>query len=115
MTDLTIEPGSWHLYEIHFHPGEDHLLSPGPDRVEWYVDGQTVHEIQWTATLDPPSAPVTKPSRFRIGMGIFTLLDDLPDGRGGVSPGLDPNYEQTIWGQGVTARWRKIRHSAAYL
>ena len=39
---------------------------------------------------------------------IFTLLDDLPDGRGGKIAGLDPNYEQSIFGQGVTARWRNL-------
>ncbi len=113
--DLAIEPGSWHRYEIHYQPGEDCLLNPAPDRVEWYIDGRKVHEIAWAATLDPPAAPVMKPSRFRIGMGIFTLLDNLPDGRGGVIPGLDPNYEQTIWGQGVTARWRKIQYRSHFL
>jgi hypothetical protein len=41
-------------------------------------------------------------------MAIFTLLDDLPDGRGGTLPGLDPKYEQTVFGQGVTARWRNL-------
>ena len=41
-------------------------------------------------------------------MAIFTLLDDLPDGRGGTLDGLDPDYENTTFGQGVTARWRNV-------
>ena len=49
-----------------------------------------------------------KPARFSVNMGIFTLLDDLPDGRGGTIPGIDPEYAQTLFGQGVTARWRNL-------
>ena len=41
-------------------------------------------------------------------MAIFILLDDLPDGRGGKIKGLDSNCEQTVFGQGVTARWRNL-------
>ena len=109
LTDITIEPGSWHRYEIRYYPGEDGLLAPGPDRAEWLVDGRRVHDVTWVATVDPPAAPVIKPARFSVNMAIFTLLDDLPDGRGGVLPGLDPHYEQTIFGQGVTARWRDLQ------
>ena len=42
-------------------------------------------------------------------MAIFTLLDDLPDGRGGVVPGLDSQYRHSLFGQGVTARWRNLK------
>ncbi len=108
LTDLSIEPGSWHRYEIRYYPGEDAPMAPGPDRAEWYVDGELVHTVTWVATVDPPSAPVVKPSRFTVNMAIFTLLDDLPDGRDGTIPGLDPGYEQTAFGQGVTARWRNL-------
>ncbi len=113
MTDLKIEPGSWHCYEIIYDPGSDAVLTPGPDRVEWYVDGELVHEVEWVATVDSPSAPIIKPARFTVNMAIFTLLDDLPDGRGGILPGLDPDYKQTTFGQGVTARWRNLRVSQA--
>ena len=109
MTDVVIEPASWHHYEIRYSPGEDQALSPGPDSAEWLVDGRLVHRVEWVATIDPPAAPVVKPARFRAGMAIFTLLDDLPDGRGGTLPGLDPKYEQTLFGQGVTARWRSLQ------
>ena len=108
MTDLLIEPGSWHRYEIRYYPGDDALLAPGPDHAEWYVDGELVHAVDWVATVDPPAAPVIKPARFTVNMAIFTLLDDLPDGRGGTIPGLDPGYEQTLFGQGVTSRWRNL-------
>ena len=108
LTDLSIEPGSWHRYEIRYYPGEDAPLTPGPDRAEWYVDGDLQHAVTWVATVDPPSAPVIKPARFSVNMGIFTLLDDLPDGRGGTIPGIDPEYAQTLFGQGVTARWRNL-------
>jgi hypothetical protein len=108
LTDLSIEPGSWHRYEIRYYPGEDAPMAPGPDRAEWYVDGKLVHTVTWVATVDPPSAPIVKPSRFTVNMAIFTLLDDLPDGRGGTIPGLDPGYEQTVFGQGVTAWWRNL-------
>jgi len=113
LTDLEIEPGSWHRYEIRYDPGEDSVLTPGPDRAEWYVDGELVHQIEWVATVDPPAAPVIKPIRFSVNMAIFTLLDDLPDGRGDILPGLDPEYRQTIFGQGVTGRWRNLQVSQA--
>ena len=113
MTGLEIEPGSWHHYEIVYDPGSDSVLTPGPDRAEWYVDGALVHEVEWLATVDPPSAPIIKPARFTVNMAIFTLLDDLPDGRGGILPGLDPQYRQTTFGQGVTARWRNLQVSLA--
>lgn len=109
IADLKIEPGSWHTYELRYFPGEDQLLCPGPDRAQWCVDGNTIHEVEWVTTPGPPQPPVVKPIRLRIGLGIFTLLDDLPDGRGGTVAGLDPNYEQTIFGQGVTARWRNLQ------
>jgi catechol-2,3-dioxygenase len=109
LTDLQIEPGSWHHYELRYLPGDDELLCPGPDRAEWLVDGKVVHQVDWVTTLQPPRAPVVKPFRFRIGLGIFTLLDDLPDGQGGTIAGLDPGYEQTVFGQGVTARWRDLQ------
>ena len=108
LTDVAIEPGSWHRYEIRYYPGEDRPLAPGADRAEWYVDGQQVHAVNWVATVAPPSAPVIKPARFSVNMAIFTLMDDLPDGRGGTIPGLDPRYERTIFGQGVRARWRNL-------
>ena len=38
LTDVEIEPGSWHRYEIRYYPGEDVPLTPGADRAEWYVD-----------------------------------------------------------------------------
>ncbi len=83
-------------------------MTPGADRAEWYVDGRQVHAVNWVATVDPPAAPVIKPARFSVNMAIFTLLDDLPDGRGGKIDGLDPRYEQTVFGQGVHARWRDL-------
>ena len=108
LTDVEIEPGSWHRYEIRYYPGEDAAMTPGADRAEWYVDGRQVHAVNWVATVDPPAAPVIKPARFSVNMAIFTLLDDLPDGRGGKIDGLDPRYEQTVFGQGVHARWRDL-------
>jgi hypothetical protein len=109
LIDLQIEPGSWHHYELRYLPGDDELLRPGPDRAEWLVDGKVVHHVDWVTTLEPPRAPIVKAFRFRIGLGIFTLLDDLPDGQGGTIAGLDPNYEQTVFGQGVTAYWRDVQ------
>ena len=106
--DLEIDPGSWHRYEIRYSPGDDNWLRPGPDSVQWLVDNQIVHEVNWVATVDPPGSPIIKPARFRVNLSIFTLLDDLPDGRGGTLDGLDPDYESTTFGQGVTARWRNV-------
>ena len=110
IADLKIEPArSWYTYELHYSPGEDQLLCPGPDRAPWRVDGNMIHEVQWGTPPGPPQPPVVKPIRLRIGLGIFTLLDDLPDGRGGTVAGLNPNYEPTVFGQGVTARWRNLQ------
>jgi hypothetical protein len=108
LTECKIEPGSWHHYEIRYNPGDDGLFKPGADVAEWLVDRNLVRRVEWVATIAAPAAPVIKPVRFRIGMGIFTLLDDLPDGRGGILPGLDPNYEHTIFGQGARVSWRKL-------
>ena len=108
LLDLEIDPGSWHRYEIRYSPGEDNWLSPGPDNVQWLVDNHIVHEVDWVATVEPPASPVIKPARFRVNLSIFTLLDDLPDGRGGTLVGLDSDYENTVFGQGVTARWRNV-------
>lgn len=109
LTDFNIEPGSWHRYEIIYHPGDDGWFNPGSDCATWLVDGNIVHEVSWISTKDPPVAPIIKPANFRVVMAIFTLLDDLPDGRGGTIPGLDPNYKQSIFGQGATARWRNLK------
>ena len=109
LLDITIEPSSWHRYEIQYHPGNDGLLTPGSDSAEWYVDEALVHKVNWVATVEPPKAPVIKPARFKIVMGIFTLLDDLPDGRGEVIHGLDSEYKQTIFGQGATVKWRNFK------
>ena len=109
LLDLEIDPGSWHRYEIRYSPGEDSWLSPGPDSVQWLVDNNLLHEVNWVATVDPPAAPVIKPARFRVNLSIFTLVDDLPDGRGGTLDGLDSGYEHTIFGQGVTSRWRNVQ------
>ena len=109
LTDMTIEPGSWHRYEIRYQPGEDGWLEAAPDYAQWLVDGRIVREVNWVATIDQPSAPIVLPARFRVIMAIFTLLDDLPDGRGGVVPGLDSQYRHSLFGQGVTARWRNLK------
>ena len=108
LLDMQIEPGSWHRYEIHYYPGNDGILTPGPDRFEWIIDSKLVREVEWVATIDPPLAPVIKPSRFRVNMAIFTLLDDLPDGKGGIISGVDPEYKQSIFGQGVISKWRNL-------
>ncbi len=109
LTDVIIEPGSWHRYEIRYQPGEDGWLEAAPDLAQWLVDGKVVREVSWVATIDEPAGPVVVPARFRVIMAIFTLLDDLPDGRGGVQPGLDPHYRHSLFGQGVTARWRNLK------
>ncbi len=109
LTDLEIEPGSWHCYEIIYTPGDDDWFNPGSDCATWLIDGKIVHEVSWITTKDSPIAPIIKPAKFRVAMAIFTLLDDLPDGRGGTIPGLDPNYKQNLFGQGATARWRNLR------
>ncbi len=109
LTDVTIEPGSWHHYEIRYQPGEDGWLEAAPDRAQWLFDGQIVRDVEWVASIDEPAGPIILPARFRVIMAIFTLLDDLPDGRGGVQPGLDSRYEHSLFGQGVTARWRNLK------
>lgn len=115
LTDLRIDPGSWHRYEIRYSKGTDTFMKPGPDVCEWFVDDALVHRVEWVATTDPPAAPVIKSGGFTVGMAIFTLLDDLPDGRGGIIPGLDPNYENTIFGQGATATWKNLEVSTVQL
>ena len=56
-----------------------------------------------------------KSAGFTVGMAIFTLLDDLPDGRGGTISGLDPNYENTTFGQGATVTWKNLEVSTVQL
>ncbi len=109
LTELEINPGSWHRYEIIYDPGDDGWFTPGPDQARWLVDSELVHKVTWITSLGPPAAPIVKPAHFRVAIAIFTLLDDLPNGRGGIIPGLDPEYKQTIFGQGATAKWRNLK------
>jgi hypothetical protein len=100
-----IEPGSWHRYEIQYL-AKEHPSTPVPDKVRWLIDGGLVREVDWLPAPGPDR--VVKPSRFTVNMAIFTLLDDLPDGRGGVIGGYDPEYAHTTFGQGATVRWRNL-------
>ena len=109
LTDTVIQPSSWHTYEIRYQPGADGFVTPGPDSAEWYVDGNLVQATEWVASVGPPACPVIKPIRFRAGMAVFTLLDNLPDGRGGEIPGPDPNYIQTVFGQGIRVAWKNVQ------
>ena len=34
VTDVAIEPRSWHHYEIRYDPGDDATVTPGPDSAE---------------------------------------------------------------------------------
>ncbi len=115
LTNVEIEPGSWHHYEIRYNRGADAFMRPGPDVCEWFVDHELVHRVEWVATVDPPAAPVVKSAGFTVGMAIFTLLDDLPDGRGGTIAGLDPHYDNTTFGQGATVTWKNLEVSTVQL
>lgn len=109
LENFTIEPGSWHRYEISYYPAENDLKNQKPDKVKWFIDGDLVREVDWLPAAGPPPAPVVKPSRFTVNLAIFTLLDELSDGKGGVIRGYDPEYKNTTFGQGATVSWRNVK------
>jgi len=108
LENFKIEPGSWHRYEIQYRLGKDNPDDPNPDKVKWLIDNKLIRKVDWLPSAGPPPVPVVKPSRFTINLAIFTLLDDLSDGMGGMIKGYDPEYKNTTFGQGATARWRNI-------
>lgn len=108
LENFKIEPGSWHRYMIQYSLGKDTPNIMKPDKVGWFIDNHLVREVDWLPSAGPPPTPVVKPSRFKVNLAIFTLLDDLSDGMGGIIKGYDPEYKNTTFGQGATVRWRNI-------
>ena len=104
-----IKPGSWHRYEIKYYPARSDLKKQKEDKVQWLIDDDLAREVDWLPTAGPPPAPIVKPSRFTVNLAIFTLLDELSDGKGGVIKGYDPEYKNTTFGQGATVIWRNVR------
>ena len=96
--ELSYQPRNW----TKGHPGTVDVWRAMPQPKHMSVgEGRDFND--WTA-----GSAGDQPARFSVNMAIFILLDDLPDGRGGKIEGLDSNYEQTVFGQGVTARWRNL-------
>lgn len=108
LEDIRIEPCSWHRYEIQYHPAKD-SKTQSPDTVKWLIDGDLVREVEWLPKSSPSSNTVIKPSEFTVNMAMFTLLDDLPDGQGGMIRGYDPEYTNTTFGQGATVKWKNLQ------
>lgn len=97
-TDVATVPGQWHRYEIAY--------DATGDRAEWRVDGRAVAERRFIGAPPGEQGPVVKLTGLKIGGGLFTLLDRLHNDRkrtgdSPMTPGLDPRYERTLFGQGA--------------
>ena len=99
-------PGQWHRYGIAYDRAND--------RAEWRVDSAVVAER--TAVGAPPGerGPIVKVDALKIGGGLFTMLGDLNGDRartgdGAKIPGLDPGYQQTLFGQGARVEFGPFR------
>ncbi|MGA8078712.1 MAG: DUF6081 family protein [Xanthobacteraceae bacterium] len=103
---VSTAPGQWHRYGISYDRAHD--------RVEWRVDGAVVAER--TAVGAPPGerGPIVKIEAIKIGGGLFTMLGDrnsdrVRTGDGKTIPGLDPQYERTLFGQGARVEFGPFR------
>lgn len=107
LDDVKIEPGSWHRYEIQYHRAKD-SQALSPDTIKWLIDGDLVRQVDWLPQAAAAPERVAKPSQFTVNLAMFTLLDDLPDGQGGMIRGYDPEYANTTFGQGATVKWKNL-------
>ena len=96
----------WHRYAIDYNRADD--------RVEWRVDGKVVAERGCVGAPPGERGPIVKIDSLKIGGGLFTLLGDLNNDRARTGdrdniPGLDPRYEQTLFGQGARVEFGKFQ------
>ena len=63
LTNMTIEPGSWHRYEIRYQPGEDGWLEAAPDYAQWLVDAGSFAK----SIGSPPSTSPRLQSFYPLG------------------------------------------------
>jgi Family of unknown function (DUF6081) len=95
--------GEWHHYAIRYDRTQD--------RVEWIVDGKTVAVREAVGAPPGERGPIVKIDSMKIGGGLFTMYGDLCNDcrRSGDRPGiagLDPRYEQTLFGQGARVEFK---------
>jgi Family of unknown function (DUF6081) len=102
-TDASTKQGEWHRYAIRYDRARDH--------VEWVVDGRVVATRDAVGAPPGERGPIVKIDSMKIGGGLFTMYGVLcndrqrtGDRRG--TPGLDPRYERTLFGQGARVEFK---------
>ena len=99
-------PGQWHHYAITYDRAND--------RATWLVDGEVVAEREFVGAPPGQRGPIVKIDSIKVGGGLFTLFGDLLNDRaktgdGEKIPGLDPNYDRTLFGQGAKVEFTPFK------
>ena len=102
-TDVPTTQGEWHHYAICYDRAHD--------RVEWIVDGKIVAVRDAVGAPPGEREPIVKIDSMKIGGGLFTMYGDLCNDRYRTAdrpgiPGLDPRYQQTLFGQGASVEFK---------
>jgi Family of unknown function (DUF6081) len=89
--------GAWRAYETRYDRRRD--------VVEWRVDGEVVARRERAGAPVDSSGPAVKWNSLRVGVGLFTLLDDLCDDCESADdrpriPGFVPSNHHDLFGQG---------------
>ncbi len=97
--------GDWRCYEIRY--------DREADIAEWRVDGELVARRERVGAPIGRDGPIVKLNRFRVGCGLFTLLDDLPDDQVRADdhpkiPGFIPDNFHDRFGQGGRVSMRAL-------
>ena len=98
-------PGAWRSYETRY--------DRAADVVEWLVDGRLIGRQERAGSPIGGGAPVVKWNTMRVGVGLFTLLDDLCDDRERADdhakiPGFIPDNLHDRFGQGARISVRNL-------
>ena len=105
-SDVPTTQGEWHHYAIRYDRAHD--------RVEWIVDGKIAAVRDAVGAPPGEREPIVKIDSMKIGGGLFTMYGDLCNDRQRTgdrpgSPGLDPRYERTLFGQGASVEFKPFR------
>ena len=97
--------GDWRCYEIRY--------DREADIAEWRVDGELVARRERVGAPIGRDGPIVKWNHFRVGCGLFTLLDDLPDDQVRADdhpkiPGFIPDNFHDRFGQGGRVSMRAL-------
>ncbi len=105
LTPVTTQQGAWRRYETRY--------DRQADIVEWSVDRQVISRQDRAGAPIGTSGPAVKWNSLRVGIGLFTLLDDLCDDKERADDyplikGFIPDNTQDRFGQGARISIRNL-------